>query len=143
RHSIGGQADADGRVLTDTLALRQPAQAYQLRVDLVGSDQGAGPAVSLAAVLASRRSTEARPRMGTSAAWGTTLDVPARSQMIYPGGGEVWCSPTSTSMVLGYWAAQLGRPEFEQTPPEVAAGVYDSVYRGHGNWPFNTAYAGR
>jgi Peptidase_C39 like family len=27
--------------------------------------------------------------------------------------------------------------------PEVAAGTYDAVYRGHGNWPFNTAFAAR
>jgi hypothetical protein len=63
--------------------------------------------------------------------------------MVYPGGGEVWCSPTSTSMVLAYWAQQLGQPGLQREPPEVAAGTYDPVYRGHGNWPFNTAYAGR
>ncbi len=59
--------------------------------------------------------------------------------MVYPDGGTVWCSPTSTSMVLAYWAGDTGPCE-----PRVRAaveGVYDWVYDGHGNWPFNTAYA--
>ena len=59
--------------------------------------------------------------------------------MVYPDGGTVWCSPTSTSMVLAYWAGDAGPCE-----PRVRAavdGVYDWVYDGHGNWPFNTAYA--
>src|SRR3712207_7038519 len=30
---------------------------------------------------------------------GKNLPVPQRSQMIYSNGGEVWCSPTSLSMV--------------------------------------------
>jgi hypothetical protein len=59
--------------------------------------------------------------------------------MVYPDGGEVWCSPTSTSMVLGYWGWMPGKCE-----PRVRAtkdGVFDWVYDGHGNWPFNTAFA--
>ena len=61
--------------------------------------------------------------------------------MVYAGGGEAWCSPTSTSMVLAYWAGRLGAPGLDHPPPEVAAGTYDPAYHGHGNWPFNTAYA--
>ena len=59
--------------------------------------------------------------------------------MVYPDGGEVWCSPTSTSMVLGYLNHDTSTCE-----PRVRAavgGVYDWIYDGHGNWPFNTAYA--
>jgi hypothetical protein len=59
--------------------------------------------------------------------------------MVYPDGGEVWCSPTSTSMVLAYLDNYTGPCE-----PRVRAavdGVYDWIYAGHGNWPFNTAYA--
>jgi hypothetical protein len=76
-------------------------------------------------------------------AWGTVLDVPERSQMVYPGGGEVWCSPTSTSMVMAYWADKLEDSSLNRSVPEAAAGTYDAVYRGHGNWPFNTAFAAR
>jgi hypothetical protein len=42
-------------------------------------------------------------------------------------------------MVLGYWAE-----DGEACEPRVrraVAGVYDWIYDGHGNWPFNTAYA--
>src|SRR5207248_2899951 len=75
---------------------------------------------------------------GDPARWGRILDVPACTQS-YPDGGEGWCSPTSISMVVGYWAHDAGPCE-----PRVRAavdGVYDWVYDGHGNWPFNTAYA--
>jgi hypothetical protein len=76
---------------------------------------------------------------GNPALWNKTLNLPECSQMVYPDGGEVWCSPTSTSMVLGYWNNDTGACE-----PRVraaVAGVYDWIYDGHGNWPFNTAYA--
>jgi hypothetical protein len=63
--------------------------------------------------------------------------------MVYPNGGPVWCSPTSTSMVMAYWSDRLGELALNRPVPEVAAAVYDLVYRGNGNWPFNTAYAGQ
>jgi Peptidase_C39 like family len=143
RRSVDGQDDADARVLTDTLALRSSAQAYQLRLTLSSADPARTPAVSLATVLASRRSASAGSEPSGHRAWGTALDVPERSQMVYPDGGEVWCSPTSTSMVMAYWAARLAEPRLDRSVPEVAAGTYDSIYRGNGNWPFNTAYAAR
>jgi len=59
--------------------------------------------------------------------------------MVYPDGGEVWCSPTSTSMVLGYLNSGAGT--CEDRVRAAVEGVYDWVYDGHGNWPFNTAYA--
>lgn len=143
RWSVDGQDDADARVLTDTLALRSLAQAFQLSLTLVSTDSAATPRVSLAAVLASRRSDAPPSATSEPRARGTVLRVPERSQMIYPGGGEVWCSPTSISMVLAYWAERLGEPVLDRSVPEVAAGTYDPTYDGHGNWPFNTAYAGR
>ena len=59
--------------------------------------------------------------------------------MVYPDGGEVWCSPTSTSMVLGSWGYMPGA--CEPRVRHAVTGVYDWIYEGHGNWPFNTAYA--
>lgn len=59
--------------------------------------------------------------------------------MIYPDGRNVWCSPACVSMVLAHWL-----PDSTACEPRVRAavnGVYDHVYRGYGNWPFNTAYA--
>ncbi|NYN82379.1 C39 family peptidase, partial [Salmonella enterica] len=45
-------------------------------------------------------------------AGGAVIEVPRYSQMVHSGhspqwggGGQAWCSPTSTSMVLGYYAA--------------------------------------
>jgi len=76
---------------------------------------------------------------GNPLLWKPALAVPECSQMVYPDGGNVWCSPTSTSMVVSYWQGYTGACE-----PSVRAaveGVYDWIYDGHGNWPFNTAYA--
>jgi hypothetical protein len=144
RQSVKGQRDEDGSVLTDTVVLAAPASAYQLGLTLRADARAAGsPSISLAAVLASTPSHTARAVSAGGAAWGTTLDVPERSQMIYPNGGPVWCSPTSTSRVMAYWSAQFGEPALDRPVPEVAAAVYDVVYRGNGNWPFNTAYAGQ
>jgi Peptidase_C39 like family len=64
--------------------------------------------------------------------------VPARLQMVYPDGGEAWCSPTSLSMVMAYWADKTGEKKLDQPVPKVARDTYDHVYEG--NWPFNTAY---
>jgi uncharacterized protein YvpB len=72
---------------------------------------------------------------------GLALPVPTRSQLDYAG-GAAWCSPTSLSMVLSYWAARLNRPDLDRDVPEVAAGVDDPGWPGTGNWSFNTAYAG-
>ena len=143
RQSVKGQRDEDGRVSTDTVILAAPADAYQLGLTLRADDNSSSPAVSLAAVLASTPSETARALPSNRAAWGTTLDVPERSQMVYPNGGPVWCSPTSTSMVMAYWSEKLSEPALNRPVPEVAAAVYDVVYRGNGNWPFNTAYAGQ
>ena len=73
--------------------------------------------------------------------WGRQLEVPARSEMVYPDWGEVWCSPASLSMVMAYWAGETGDSDLNQSVPVVAAGTYDYAYQGWGNWPFNTAYA--
>jgi hypothetical protein len=93
---------------------------------------------------------------------GQTIDlgVPRYSQELhhgeYPqfdGGGEAWCSPTSTSMVVAYWAAKgyaqapttaefAGIPYADPWVDFTARMVFDYHYNGAGNWPFNTAYAG-
>jgi hypothetical protein len=100
-------------------------------------------------------------RPTTSAPLSTTpvdLAVPRYSQEIhngqlpqYDGGGEAWCSPTSTSMVVAFWNTGPTAHQFSWVPGSyrdpwvdyAARGTYDSRYDGTGNWPFNTAYAGR
>ncbi len=143
RHSVRAQGDADGTVYTDTLALvkgKVPAEALQVKVILY-SDTGANvPSVrSLSLAYSTPAPKKAALSTGDPALWNTLLDVPECSQMVYPDGGNVWCSPTSVSMVLGYWGIDPG--PCEQRVRAAVAGVYDWVYDGHGNWPFNTAYA--
>ncbi|HZH13801.1 MAG TPA: C39 family peptidase, partial [Archangium sp.] len=72
--------------------------------------------------------------------WNQVLAVPECSQMVYPDGGQVWCSPTSSAMVLRYWAGDT-TTACETHVRAAVSGVYDWVFRGHGNWPFNTAYS--
>ncbi|MFN8522734.1 MAG: C39 family peptidase [Chloroflexota bacterium] len=135
RHSVDGQDDAAARVLTDTLALESSSQQFQVRVGLHGPAR-----VSIVTAVATDHVAYA-PGADEGAARGRVLDVPVRSQMVYPGGGEVWCSPTSTSMVMAYWARVTGDGSMDRTVPDAAVGTYDPVYRGNGNWPFNTAFA--
>jgi hypothetical protein len=136
RGSVRGQRDELGAVETDTLALRRPADALQLRLRLSGD----AVAVRAAAVAYSTRPTRpAAASPGDPAVWGRELDLPRCSQMVYPDGGRVWCSPTSTSMIVGYWLRD--EAPCETRVRAAVEGVYDPTYRGHGNWPFNTAYA--
>lgn len=141
RHSVNGQGDGDGTVDTDTLVLDQPADAYRVTVRLFTTPGGPAPRLFGLAVAATPASAPDEDLPPLTGAWGTAIDVPTRSQMIYPDGGEVWCSPTSTSMVLAYWAAALGRADMVETVPDAAHATYDAVYGGTGNWPFNTAHA--
>jgi len=138
RRSVTGQSDADGTVATDTLLLKGTARytRYQYRVTLFTTKPQVSPSVRLLAVLTSdsARETAGLALESDREAWGRELNVPQRSQMIYKGGGEVWCSPTSTSMVLAYWGQRV-------PVPSAAAATYDHAYQGNGNWPFNTAWA--
>lgn len=142
RASEPHQRDPAGRVQTDTLILDQPAQQARLRITLFHRDGNPPPSLRFVgvSVLDPRASPPALEP--DRAAWGIKLPVPARSQANYPGGEKTWCSPTAVSMVLGYWASQLHRPELDRDVPEVASGVFDPQWPGTGNWPFNTAYAG-
>ena len=143
RHSVNGQKDADGKVSTDTLLLSSanaPADAFQLKFRLFSADGRAGPRIRNASVATSGHA--ARPPSllpGDPARWGILLDAPQCSQMVYPDGGDVWCSPTSVVMALGYW--QRVREGCEPGVRAAVEGVYDWLYDGQGNWSFNTAYA--
>jgi hypothetical protein len=142
RHSVNLQGDSDGFVAVDTFvssAKKATTNKFQLKLRLFSAN-GSIPSVKNASVAYST----AAPKTGSvstgdSSLWNTSINVPECSQMVYPDGGEVWCSPTSTSMVLAFWDNYVGPCE-----PRVRAavdGVFDWVYDGHGNWPFNTAYA--
>jgi len=150
RHSVDHQDDPNGSVDTDTFhtAPHRVATAYQLSVTLFTGSANVSPALRLVSAITSYDAATYSEIGADTTVWGKDLAVPPRSQMLpqyrgqlYGGGGEVWCSPTSTSMIMAYWAAQLHRPALDRTVPETAQGTYDSTYDGTGNWPFNIAYA--
>ena len=142
RHSVRLQGDRDGYVAVDTLVIsakKAIATAYQLQVRLFSVDGAATPSVRyLSAAYSTTPPKDAEPSAGNPAYWDTLLPVPECSQMVYPG-GNVWCSPTSTAMIVSYWTDPTG-----PCGPAVdlaVTGIYDWIYDGTGNWPFNTAYA--
>jgi hypothetical protein len=164
RTSVGGQGDADGYVAIDTFFAKDHlAVAYRLKVTLFRrAGSSATPTLTRLSAVAmnvrNQKNTFPSPTTGGSA----DLHLPQYSQEIHHGdfpqydnGGEAWCSPTSTSMVVRYWG-----PAYQPTPDEyqwvtaalgadhpdpwvdfTARAVYDYRYNGAGNWPFNTAYA--
>jgi Peptidase_C39 like family len=166
RTSVGGQGDADGFVAIDTFfAKDHPAVAYRLRVTLFRrAGSSATPTLTRLSAVAMNLSNQKNQFPSATTMGGTTVDLglPQYSQEIHHGdfpqydnGGEAWCSPTSTSMVVRYWG-----PAYQPTPAEyqwvtdvlgldhpdpwvdyTARAVYDYRYNGAGNWPFNTAYA--
>jgi hypothetical protein len=158
---VNGQSDALGRVDTDTLYPRaNPFVSYTLRVRLeraAGDD--ATPSLRLLAAQVSDLAYSSAAATSTPLnTEGIELQVPPLSQEVharqYPqwgGGGEAWCSPTSTEMVVEFWGrgpspADLAWVDPSYADPSVdfaARSTYDAAYRGTGNWPFNTAYAGR
>lgn len=142
RHSVNLQGDNDGYVAVDTLVLSDKAPAatkLQLKVRLFSADGSATPTLRNASVAFSTAAEKPKALEPAGDVRDVVLGVPECSQMVYPDGGNVWCSPTSTSMVLGFWG-QSGDSCSDRVHAAVA-GVYDWLYDGHGNWPFNTAYA--
>ncbi|MFW6115502.1 MAG: C39 family peptidase [Chloroflexota bacterium] len=143
RHSVRLQGDDDGYVAVDTLVISaQDARvnAYQLKVRLFSVDGKTLPSVHyLSAAYSTIPVQNSEPSKGNPEHWDTLLAVPECSQMVYPDGGDVWCSPTSTSMIVSYWQNNSG--PCEPAVRAAAAGTYDWVYDGTGNWPFNTGYA--
>ncbi|TME61408.1 MAG: hypothetical protein E6I54_09770, partial [Chloroflexi bacterium] len=158
RTSINGQSDTDGVVETDTFKTRaEKMTAYRARVTLSRSSAGGGSPIvrHFYAVVSDTRSYIPRypsPRYTDRA---MELSAPRYSQEIhagefpqYDGGGEAWCSPTSTEMVVEYWNKRPGSDELSWVGPYAdpqvdyaARFTYDVAYGGTGNWPFNTAYA--
>lgn len=158
RTTIPDQEDAVGYIDVDTFVAEQPIASYRLRVTLY-REKGTHrtPRVSMVGAMTSaipdRFTVPAGPSAG---AWGVELPVPRYSQNIhageYPefgGGGEAWCSPTSTEMVVEYWGKRPSAKDLRWVDPAIvdptvdhaARFTYDADYDGTGNWPFNTAYA--
>ena len=168
RTSVGGQGDADGFVAVDTFFVKDhPAVAYQLRLTIFRRAEltAAQAPVSVSrysAVVSNLRNQQSTfPSATTMNGQTIDLGLPTYSQEIHHGhypefdnGGEAWCSPTSTAMVVQYWENLTGTlyaptdsetswvdPPLDRDVDYTARFVYDYRYQGAGNWPFNTAYA--
>jgi peptidase C39-like protein len=160
RTSVPGQEDDHGAVDVDTFRAAPGAApaSYQLRVTLYRAPGlGGGPLVAMVGAVASALadSTEV-PRGRRSRVAEFELPVPRYSQEVhrdeypqYGRGGEAWCSPSSTQMVVEYWDRAPRPEDLAWVDPAVpdpqiahaARMTYDYAYAGTGNWPFNAAYA--
>jgi hypothetical protein len=156
RRTVSGQSDDGTSVAVDTWRT-SGLPRFQLRVSLARrAGRSYRPSLDLATAMTSRVPASAGATSAPGAARGTVLRVPAFSQMVhrghYPrwgGGGEAWCSPTSTSMVLAYYDRLPAPRSYRWVPDDhvdpwvdhAARMTYDHAYDGTGNWPFNTAYA--
>lgn len=173
--TVSGQALHGIRVDADT-ATAVPAElggeAEWLEVDalLRGAPGGDGvlPEVDRISVL-TRGTAPPRADITPSRPRGVDIDIrlprlSQRRQGTLPsyGGGDVWCSPTSLTMVLRFLAGagpddagqdaagpddadpdHAGSDAAGPAPDVLAAlrGVWDEAYDGAGNWAFNTAWA--
>ncbi|MFJ4780126.1 peptidase C39 family protein [Streptomyces sp. NPDC088762] len=162
RTSVDGQTDGRSTVWTDTLAVDAPGTGlrlhdWQLRLTLHRKPgTGRGPTVWLAGAMASGVPDRFTVPASLPSGRGHELEVPRYSQEVHVGrypeydnGGEAWCSPTSSQMIIEFWgrkagAAALAWVDPEYSDPQVchaARSTYDAAYKGCGNWPFNAAYA--
>ncbi|MFJ4877423.1 peptidase C39 family protein [Streptomyces sp. NPDC088745] len=161
RTSVDGQGDGRSSVSTDTVVVTDPASGtrltgHRLRVVLYRLP-GTGATPTLWRVGAMSSALPDRFTVPASApGHAGELAVPCHSQEIHAGrypeydnGGEAWCSPTSSTMVLEYWGRGPSTDDLAWVDPayadpqvcHAARYTYDHQYRGCGNWPFNAAYA--
>ncbi|WP_327322230.1 peptidase C39 family protein [Streptomyces sp. NBC_01210] len=161
RTSLDDQSDGKASIWTDTFSIDDAAGglrlvSYQLRLTLYRKPgTRLTPTVWRLGAMASDipdRFTVPASTPGLA----RELSVPRYSQNTHVGqypeydnGGEAWCSPTSSQMIIEYWgrkpsAADLAWVNPAFADPQVchaARFTFDYQYNGCGNWPFNAAYA--
>lgn len=161
RTSVDDQSDGKSSVWTDTFSIDDTASglrlvSYRLRLTLYRKPGAkTTPTVWRLGAMGSDipdRFTVPASTPGLA----KELTVPRYSQEThigqypeYDNGGEAWCSPTSSQMIIEYWgrgptAEDLAWVDPDFADPQVchaARFTYDYQYEGCGNWPFNAAYA--
>ncbi|MET7644492.1 peptidase C39 family protein [Streptomyces sp. NPDC005426] len=161
RTSVDDQTDGKSSIWTDTFSVDDAASglrllSYRLRLTLYrtpGTDST--PTVWRLGAMASDvpdRFTVPASTPGLA----RELPVPRYSQNVHVGqypeydnGGEAWCSPTSSQMIIEYWGRRPSAEDLSWVEPgledpqvcHAARFTYDNQYEGCGNWPFNAAYA--
>ncbi|WP_019066455.1 peptidase C39 family protein [Streptomyces hokutonensis] len=161
RTSVDDQKDGKSAVWTDTFAIDDATTGLRLA------------SYRLRLTLYRKPGTELTPTVWRLGAMGSDIPdrftvpastpglageliVPRYSQEIHTGqypeydnGGEAWCSPTSSQMIIEYWGGRLTPEQLAWVDPSyadpqvdnAARFTYDYQYNGCGNWPFNAAYA--
>ncbi|MGW2475627.1 peptidase C39 family protein [Streptomyces sp. NPDC001665] len=161
RTSVDDQSDGKSSIWTDTFSVDDAASglrllAYRLRLTLYRAPgSGLTPTVWRIGAMASDipdRFTVPASTPGLV----RELPVPRYSQNVHVGqypeydnGGEAWCSPTSSQMIIEYWGRKPSADDLSWVEPGIqdpsvchaARFTYDNQYEGCGNWPFNAAYA--
>ncbi|WP_369380943.1 peptidase C39 family protein [Streptomyces sp. cg36] len=161
RTSLDGQSDGRSTIYTDTFAVDDAASglrlaSYRLRLTLYRTP---GTRLTPTVWRLGAMASDVPDRFTVPAStpgYAGELAVPRYSQEIHKGqypqydnGGEAWCSPTSSQMIIEYWgrrpsAADLAWVDPSYADPQVchaARNTFDYQYNGCGNWPFNAAYA--
>ncbi|GAB7034786.1 peptidase C39 family protein [Streptomyces sp. NPDC021749] len=162
RTSVDGQKDGKSSISTDTFAVDDPAgglrlASYRLRLTLHRTPgTPLTPTVWRLGAMGSDLPDRFEVPASTPALAGRELLVPRYSQEIHKGqypeydnGGEAWCSPTSSQMIIEYWGRRPTRQQLSWVNPDyadpqvchAARYTFDYQYDGCGNWPFNAAYA--
>ncbi|MER5987498.1 peptidase C39 family protein [Streptomyces sp. NPDC001787] len=161
RTSVDDQTDGRSSVWTDTFSMDDPASglrlaSYRLRATLHRTPGSRlTPTLwrlgAMASDVPDRFTVPAStPRLARE------LPVPRYSQNVHVGeypeydnGGEAWCSPTSSQMIIEYWGRRATAEDLAWVKPgladpqicHAARYTFDYQYEGCGNWPFNAAYA--
>ncbi|MEU9999677.1 peptidase C39 family protein [Streptomyces sp. NPDC050848] len=161
RTSVDDQSDGRSSIWTDTFAVDDPASglrlaAYQLRLTL---HRTPGTRLTPTVWRIGAMASDIPDRFTVSASTprvARELAVPRYSQNTHVGqypeydnGGEAWCSPTSSQMIVEFWGRRPSAEELAWVNPDfadpqvchAARFTYDHQYEGCGNWPFNAAYA--
>ncbi|MEU5109002.1 peptidase C39 family protein [Streptomyces sp. NPDC021354] len=163
RTSVDDQSDGKSSVWTDTFSVDDAASglrlvSYRVRLTLYRKPGSKlTPTVWRVGAMGSDVPDRFEvPASTPGLAGGRELTVPRYSQEIHKGqypeydnGGEAWCSPTSSQMIIEYWgrkptAGDLAWVNPDYADPQVchaARHTFDYQYQGCGNWPFNAAYA--
>ncbi|MFB8354248.1 peptidase C39 family protein [Streptomyces niveus] len=161
RTSVDDQSDDRSSVWTDTFAVDDPASglrlaSYQLRLTL---HRKPGTTLTPTVRRVGAMASDIPDRFTVPAAAhqvARELNVPRYSQNTHVGqypeydnGGEAWCSPTSSQMIIEYWGRKPTADDLAWVNPafadpqvcHAARYTFDHQYDGCGNWPFNAAYA--